>query len=177
MKQNHRKFAITASLALLFLAGAQARTWTSADGTRTFEGELHTYDPATGMVAVKLPNGKEMNFLQDKLSADDIAFLKETGKKVVASPASSGTVKDLPDVLPDPDGKEADMSKPVQVYILMGQSNMLGFGKPARCRGSPRKNTHTWSMTPASGPCARMSATCLSWLPATHLQRTNRMTG
>lgn len=31
--------------------------------------------------------------------------------------------------LPDPDGKPADMSKPVQVYILMGQSNMLGFGK------------------------------------------------
>jgi hypothetical protein len=33
------------------------------------------------------------------------------------------------DQLPDPDGKPADMSKPVQVYILMGQSNMLGFGK------------------------------------------------
>ena len=32
--------------------------------------------------------------------------------------------------LPDPDGKPADMSKPVQVYILLGQSNMLGFGKP-----------------------------------------------
>jgi hypothetical protein len=31
--------------------------------------------------------------------------------------------------LPDPDGKAADMSKPVQVYILLGQSNMLGFGK------------------------------------------------
>jgi hypothetical protein len=31
--------------------------------------------------------------------------------------------------LPDPDGKPADMSKPVQVYILLGQSNMLGFGK------------------------------------------------
>ncbi len=31
--------------------------------------------------------------------------------------------------LPDPDGKPADMSKPVQVFILMGQSNMLGFGK------------------------------------------------
>jgi hypothetical protein len=31
--------------------------------------------------------------------------------------------------LPDPDGKEADMSQPVQVYILLGQSNMLGFGK------------------------------------------------
>ena len=31
--------------------------------------------------------------------------------------------------LPDPDGRPADMSKPVQVFILLGQSNMLGFGK------------------------------------------------
>lgn len=31
--------------------------------------------------------------------------------------------------LPDPDGKEADTSKPVQVFILLGQSNMLGMGK------------------------------------------------
>ncbi len=33
--------------------------------------------------------------------------------------------------LPDPDGKPADMSKPVKVYILMGQSNMLEMGKVA----------------------------------------------
>jgi hypothetical protein len=38
---------------------------------------------------------------------------------------------ELPKVLPDPDGKEADMSKPVQVYILLGQSNMLGAGRIA----------------------------------------------
>ena len=31
--------------------------------------------------------------------------------------------------LPDPDGKPADMTKKVKVFILMGQSNMLGFGK------------------------------------------------
>jgi hypothetical protein len=31
--------------------------------------------------------------------------------------------------LPDPDGKPADMSKPVKVFILMGQSNMVGAGK------------------------------------------------
>jgi hypothetical protein len=31
--------------------------------------------------------------------------------------------------LPDPDGQPADMSQPVKVFILMGQSNMLGFGK------------------------------------------------
>ena len=31
--------------------------------------------------------------------------------------------------VPAPDGKPADMTKPVQVYLLLGQSNMLGFGK------------------------------------------------
>ena len=35
------------------------------------------------------------------------------------------------DALPDPDGQPADMSQPVQVYILMGQSNMVGFGRIA----------------------------------------------
>lgn len=38
--------------------------------------------------------------------------------------------------LPDPDGKAADMSKPVQVYILMGQSNMLEMGKVKGGEGS-----------------------------------------
>jgi hypothetical protein len=33
------------------------------------------------------------------------------------------------DTLPDPDGKPADMAKPVKVFILMGQSNMVGLGK------------------------------------------------
>ncbi len=31
--------------------------------------------------------------------------------------------------IPKPDGKPADMTKPVQVFILMGQSNMVGLGK------------------------------------------------
>ncbi len=35
---------------------------------------------------------------------------------------------DLEDVLPDPDGKPGDSSKPVKVYILAGQSNMVGMG-------------------------------------------------
>jgi len=34
-----------------------------------------------------------------------------------------------PKVLPRPNGKSADISKPVQVFILMGQSNMLGMGR------------------------------------------------
>lgn len=47
------------------------------------------------------------------------------------TPVSSGQSK-----LPDPDGKSADLSKPVQVFILMGQSNMLGFGKIKGGEGS-----------------------------------------
>jgi hypothetical protein len=31
--------------------------------------------------------------------------------------------------LPDPDGKPADMTKPVQVFLIMGQSNTLEMGK------------------------------------------------
>jgi hypothetical protein len=38
--------------------------------------------------------------------------------------------------LPRPDGKPADMTKPVQVFILLGQSNMVGLGKIAGTEGS-----------------------------------------
>ena len=43
--------------------------------------------------------------------------------------ACVGDAAFAPDALPDPDGKPADMSQPAQVYILLGQSNMLGFGR------------------------------------------------
>lgn len=133
---------ILASFASLLLTTAHARTWTSADGTKTFEGDLKSYDPATGLVEVTLSNGKKMNFSQKVLSEGDITFLQEKGK-VNASDTKTSTagkaanldVKALPDVLPDPDGKEADMSKPVQVFILLGQSNMLGFGNAEQLRG------------------------------------------
>ncbi len=38
---------------------------------------------------------------------------------------------EAPPDLPRPDGKPADMSKPVSVFILLGQSNMVGMGKKA----------------------------------------------
>jgi hypothetical protein len=126
------RLAGTAAVAMLLLSGAQARTWTSSDGTKTFEGELKSYDPATGAVGVTLASGKAMNFGQDKLSAADIAFLKEQGAVAApstksAAPTAMATTA-IPDVLPAPDGKPADMSKPVQVFIMMGQSNMVGLG-------------------------------------------------
>ena len=58
---------ILAATAILLLPGTDARTWTSADGAKTFEGELKTYDPATGMVGVTLPTGKLMKFSQKVL--------------------------------------------------------------------------------------------------------------
>ena len=35
---------------------------------------------------------------------------------------------DVPAMLPAPDGKSGDAAKPVKVYILAGQSNMVGMG-------------------------------------------------
>ena len=134
---------ILASFASLLLTTAHARTWTSADGTKTFEGDLKSYDPATGLVEVTLSNGKKMNFSQKVLSEGDITFLQEKGKVNASDTKTSSAdkaatnlgVKALPGVLPDPDGKEANMSKPVQVFILMGQSNMLGFGNVGQLKG------------------------------------------
>jgi|GEM_PF-2120261 len=40
-------------------------------------------------------------------------------------PVAAGNV---PAELPDPDGKPGDATKPVKVYILAGQSNMVGMG-------------------------------------------------
>lgn len=137
------KFLATFLACGVFIAVAQARTWTNAsDPSKTFEGELVSYDEATGKVTVKM-NGREMTFKQELLSEADIAYTKENGPKLAttnkAGGAGGGGTKingSVPDVLPDPDGKEADMSKPVQVFIMMGQSNMLGFGNTGALKGS-----------------------------------------
>ena len=49
-----------------------------------------------------------------------------------------------------PDGRPADLSKPVQVFILMGQSNMLGFGKisPSTTEGTLEHACHVRGLYP-----------------------------
>ena len=44
---------------------------------------------------------------------------------------SAADSSDTKPQIPRPDGKPADMTKPVQVFILLGQSNMVGLGKVA----------------------------------------------
>ena len=135
---NHRspvccrlgRVAGTAALAMLLAIAAQARTWTSADGAKTFEGELKSYDPTSGAVGVTQPNGVVIKFTQDKLSAADIAFLKEQGPVGGSAPNKSAGSKynlDPAKYLQKYDGKPADMTKPVQAFIMMGQSNMVGM--------------------------------------------------
>jgi hypothetical protein len=52
--------------------------------------------------------------------------------------ASSALAQEGPKALPRPDGKPADHTKKVKVFILLGQSNMLGFGRvgPKETKGS-----------------------------------------
>ncbi len=127
-----RLIATTLAALFLSLSAAHARTWKSSDGAKTFEGELKAYSAETGKVTVTLANGKDLTFPQEKLSADDIAFLKEKGTiappPAAAATSSSEKAASVPTVIPDPDGKPADMTKPVQVFILLGQSNMVGLG-------------------------------------------------
>jgi hypothetical protein len=131
---------ITVGLCLVFAHDAAARTWTSANGSKTFEGELTNYDATSGQVTVSMAGGKSITFAQAMLSEEDITFLKEN------SSGSSGGValKGLPEELPDPDEEEADMSQPVKVYILMGQSNMLGFGKPGPLQEAAKAGTYPY---------------------------------
>jgi hypothetical protein len=52
------KFALLlAAIAIVILSGVHARTWTSADGAKTFDGEL-----------------QPLSFLQGMLSEADITF-------------------------------------------------------------------------------------------------------
>ena len=50
--------------------------------------------------------------------------------------------------IPKPDGKPADMTKPVQVFILLGQSNMVGLGKVTGPEGSLENAVKTKKLYP-----------------------------
>ena len=62
-----------------------------------------------------------------------VLALAAVAMAILVLPAAA---KEIPAQLPDPDGKAPDTTKPVKVYILAGQSNMVGMGNisGARCR-------------------------------------------
>jgi Carbohydrate esterase, sialic acid-specific acetylesterase len=132
---NSLALALGSAFLLSASAFAESRTWTSANGANTFEAELLSYSSATGSVKVKRADGRELTFKQTVLSPADIEFLTTQGdiaekkEEPARSASSSIQAKPVPDTLPRPDGKAADMTKPVQVFIMMGQSNMVGMGE------------------------------------------------
>jgi Carbohydrate esterase, sialic acid-specific acetylesterase len=67
-----------------------------------------------------------------------LAMLAATGMSGANALGAETFDAALPLQLPKPDGKPADNSKPVKVYIMLGQSNMLGFG-----RVGPKETTGT----------------------------------
>ena len=80
-----------------------------------------------------------------------------TGLLTVAASAA-----DVPATLPKPDDSVGDTSKPVKVYILAGQSNMVGFG---RLKGaSPMYKSIFLSADPSIMP-ARMPVGTTAMLP------------
>ena len=75
---------------------------------------------------------------------------------------------ETPAPLPRPDGKPADRTKKVKVFILMGQSNMVGMGdiEPGDKPGTLTTLTKTekkypFLVTRASGRCATMCFTTM----------------
>lgn len=63
--------------ATIGIGALSARTWTSADGSKKFEGELKAFDKEGGKVTVIMRNGRSMTFDITKLSEGDQTFLKE----------------------------------------------------------------------------------------------------
>jgi hypothetical protein len=74
------KYLLAAGMAVTLGIGlVSARTWTSADGSKKFEGELKTYDKEAGKVTVIMRNGRSLSFDITKLSDGDKTYLDENG--------------------------------------------------------------------------------------------------
>ena len=67
------------SLLLAGIAAGDIRRFESADGTRSFSGELVGYDPKTEMVSVRM-QGRVSSFKLSLLSAGDQEYVKKEGE-------------------------------------------------------------------------------------------------
>jgi hypothetical protein len=86
---NPKILLFAASLALLGQGPLAARTWTSADGSKTFEGELRALSERAKTVTVLMEGGKLRTFKISLLSEEDRNFLRKEGHKIILA-ASAG---------------------------------------------------------------------------------------
>ena len=73
---------ITLGALSLLPATLNARTWTSSsDTSKTFNGDLKSYDSETKQVTIIHSNGRPVTLPLDKLSTDDQTFIQENAPK------------------------------------------------------------------------------------------------
>lgn len=104
------------------------------------------------MPAAPAGRAPSLRFTAMLLSLGLLPLLVHAPASSSAAPSPAPRTPDVQELasLPDPDGEPADMGKKVQVFILMGQSNMLGAGKvgPAEKEGSLTHAVQTEGLYP-----------------------------
>jgi len=86
-----------AALLLSLCASVSARPWTSADGSKSFTGELVSYDAATGLVKVETEGGVK-SFSQSALSKADIEFVNAQASAPAPAAVAQPAVAAEPEV-------------------------------------------------------------------------------
>jgi len=115
------KFSIVFILSLIMVLPASARTWTSKDGERTFEGRFQSYED--GVVTVIRPDGRSLSFNEDVLSDEDRKWVAEQAEKEEKGQAVEHVIaKDIGDRLKVLNGRRLVDYEPKQsaeYYILL----------------------------------------------------------
>ena len=94
-----KKISLASLCALLLSGSGVSRTWTNADGSKTFEGDFVSCTEKT--VTVKRGR-REMTFKMELLSADDQKWAKAENKRLAQEAANKEAAADF---------KESDFGK------------------------------------------------------------------
>jgi|GEM_PF-3190617 len=95
----------------------------------------------------------------------DIPLAISDRVRILMIPLAMGHVA-VPAQLPKPDGKAAEQTRPIKVYVMPRQSNMLSFGRVGPKDGAgvlgqaEGENPHLVN-APAVGPHGWMSGMCM----------------
>ncbi len=84
-----RNFLLWGLFGTLISGSVFAKTWKSADGSKTFEATFRSYDKNRGTVSVVTQDGKLLTFKQEILSGEDREFIlsQEAAQSSPAQPA------------------------------------------------------------------------------------------
>ncbi|WP_156817127.1 hypothetical protein [Rubritalea marina] len=125
-----KRFTITALSLAIMGSNLNARTWTSSDGSRTFEGQFKSYHEESGMVTVT-KGYKKLSFPLTKLSLEDRQWIRLESQKETTAEDSASVKEQLaeqtigknlkPGILEKLDGNRfvrAELDKAPEYYLL-----------------------------------------------------------